>query len=119
MVAADGGKDRSPVGAQAIAARGSRIGSQRAAESDHRNPPAPTGPAARRLSRRAGSVATRMMAEAIDTTSTGSKNSAASPQTSGMDAASDAMTGQPQCMASRGGMPKPSYVDGNTRATAF
>jgi hypothetical protein len=38
----------------------------------------------------------------------GSKYSAPSPHTSGIDAASAAMTGQPQHIASSGGRPKPS-----------
>ena len=45
----------------------------------------------------------------------GSKYSAASPQTSGSEVAFDAATGQPHAIASSGGSPKPSYRLGKTR----
>ena len=48
----------------------------------------------------------------------GSTYSAASPQTSGTAAAVEAITGQPQLIASSGGRPKPSYDEGKTSAIA-
>lgn len=44
---------------------------------------------------------------------------AASPQTSLNGEMSDTTTGVPAYMASRGGMPKPSYSDGYTKHAAF
>ena len=48
----------------------------------------------------------------------GSKYAAASAQTSRTAGTADAITGQPQAMASSGGMPKPSYSDGKTKQVA-
>ena len=45
----------------------------------------------------------------------GSTGRAASPHTSGSDAAVEAITGQPQRMASSGGMPNPSWKEGKTK----
>ena len=49
----------------------------------------------------------------------GSKYKAASPQTSGKDATFDTTTGQPQAMASNGGIPNPSYNEGKIKHSAL
>ena len=48
----------------------------------------------------------------------GLASKAASPTTSGMDEEVLAITGQAQAMASRGGMPKPSYREGKAKTRA-
>ena len=55
---------------------------------------------------------------AIASGSSGSKSTAASPQTSGSEPARDAATGQPHAIASSGGRPKPSYRLGKTMQAA-
>ena len=55
-----------------------------------------------------GSASTSATAAAISSGSSGAKYRAASPHTSGSDAATEQATGQPQAIASSGGSPKPS-----------
>jgi hypothetical protein len=50
--------------------------------------------------------------------SSGSAYAAASPQTSRRTGISEQTVGIPACSASRGGIPKPSILDGNTNAFA-
>ena len=54
----------------------------------------------------------------MDSTDSGSKKAAAWPTTSGQELDALHATGQPKLMASSGGMPNPSYKDGNTNAVA-
>ena len=65
-------------------------------------------PFSRRVFVRSGSLATFSMAFAISVGDLGSMSKALSPTTSGRDDVNDVMTGQPDCMASNGGIPKPS-----------
>ena len=65
-------------------------------------------PASCRRAASAGSPRTRCRADLIDSTSSGSKCSAASPATSASDARPLVATGTPRSIASRTGRPKPS-----------
>ena len=51
--------------------------------------------------------------------SLGSRYRAAEPQVSGIAAVLEATTGHPQYIASIGGSPKPSKMEGNSSAFAF
>ena len=59
-----------------------------------------------------------MYASAIDPSSRGSTNKAASPVTSGREVAVDTITGTPHAIASSGGSPKPSNTEGYSVANA-
>ena len=68
--------------------------------------------------RKSSSSNTSRMPLAMSNTFSGFTITAASPTTSGREVLSEQTTGVPQAMASRGGKPKPSYSEGNTKATA-
>src|SRR4051812_14728756 len=69
--------------------------------------------------RRPASFIIRGIFAAMSSAEASSQYIAASPQASGIDVQPDAMTGQPQYIASSGGSPKPSYSDGKIRQPAF
>src|ERR1700736_2706424 len=75
-------------------------------------------PAAISSSWHTSSNATLSKAVRIDSTFVGSKYSPAGPTTSGMELVLLHTTAHPQPIASKGGMPNPSYSDGYTNARA-
>src|SRR2546426_1616924 len=84
----------------------------------HVNSEARARPRDRNCARRSSSLSTPTIASVQAFTSSGSSRIPASPTTSGMDAARDAITGVPHAIASSTGRPNPSYNDGYTSAAA-